>query len=177
MSKPGPSDESSAKKKKMTPAVWLATGLGVGLVTRAPGTVGGLWGIPLALAILQFPSVWMQIAVIGVICMAGIPLCSHAVADLGGKKDPGSIVFDEIASVPIVFLFLPAQRIASGSISQAWLTVAIGYALHRFFDILKPPPTRRLERLPSGLGIMADDWMAGIYACLVLNALMWAWPV
>ena len=87
------------------------------------------------------------------------------------KKDPGSIVFDEIASVPIVFLFLPAERFALESEGQIWPIVAIGYALHRFFDIWKPPPTHQLERLPGGLGIMADDWMAGVYACLVLNAL------
>ncbi|HEV3004666.1 MAG TPA: phosphatidylglycerophosphatase A, partial [Pirellulales bacterium] len=49
--------------------------------------------------------------------------------------------------------------------------VAAGFVLHRLFDITKPPPARALERLPSGLGIMADDWIAGMYANLTLHVL------
>ena len=172
MAKSHPTNGSSPKQHKTTPAIWLATGLGVGLITPAPGTVGGLWGIPLTLVILQLPSLWMQISVIVVICAAGIPICTRAAHDLGAKKDPGAICLDEIASVPIVFLFLPIEGSTSEPTGSLWPIIVTGYALHRFFDILKPPPTRQLEQLPAGLGVMADDWMAGIYACLVLNALI-----
>lgn len=74
-------------------------------------------------------------------------------------KDPGPVVWDEIATVPLVFVLAPA---ASGW----WL--AVGFGLHRLFDITKPWPCRRLERLPGGLGIMADDVAAAGYAAVVL---------
>ena len=154
---------------RRTLAVWLATGLGVGLVAPAPGTIGGLWGIPIAVAISHVPGWWLQITVIALLCAAGVPLCDRAVRDLGGVKDPGAIVFDEIASIPIVFLFLPAITV------NLWWVLVLGFALHRLFDITKPPPTRLLERLPGGLGVMADDWMAGIYSCAALNAVVSVW--
>jgi phosphatidylglycerophosphatase A len=109
----------------------------------------------------------MQAAVIAAVCAAGIPLCTAAARRLGGRKDPGSIVFDEIASLPITFFLVPLDRPA---------TVIAGFLLHRVFDILKPQPARALERLPDGLGIMADDWIAGLYSSLALHLLVWLNP-
>jgi phosphatidylglycerophosphatase A len=148
-------------------AVWLATGFWIGLIPFAPGTWGALWGIPLSWGVAQLPALWMQAAAIAVICAAGIPLCSAAARRLGGRKDPGSIVFDEIASLPITFFLVPLDRPA---------TVIAGFLLHRIFDILKPQPARALERLPEGLGIMADDWIAGLYSSLALHLLVWLNP-
>jgi phosphatidylglycerophosphatase A len=54
-----------------------------------------------------------------------------------------------------------------------WKLAVLGFALHRFFDILKPPPARQLERLPEGLGIMADDVMAAIYAAAMMLLISW----
>ena len=54
-----------------------------------------------------------------------------------------------------------------------WRVAIIGYTLLRLLDITKPPPARQLERLPEGLGVMADDWMAGIYASAAMAALAW----
>jgi phosphatidylglycerophosphatase A len=145
-------------------AVWIATGLGVGLVAPAPGTVGGLWGLPLAWALLQIPTPGGQLAAIGILGLLGVALCTRAMHALGGMKDPQAIVLDEIASVPIVFIGL------SGA--EPWVWVA-GYGLLRLFDISKPFPCKWLERLPAGWGIMADDWMAAIYAALALRGLLW----
>ncbi len=145
-------------------AVWVATGLGVGLIAPAPGTVGGLWGLPLAWAIVLIPSLWLRLAVIVIIGLASVPICTWAARRLGASKDPGAIVLDEIASVPIVFCAVPALNL------PVWI---VGYLLLRLFDISKPPPVNLLERLPSGWGIMADDMMAGIYAALSLQALLW----
>jgi phosphatidylglycerophosphatase A len=145
-------------------AVWFTTGLGIGLVAPAPGTVGGLWGLPLTWAILQIPSLGGQLATIGVLGLLSVALCTQAMQALGGNKDPQAIVLDEIASVPIVFIGL--------SNLEPWVWVA-GYLLLRVFDISKPPPCKRLERLPAGWGIMADDWMAAIYAALALRACLW----
>jgi phosphatidylglycerophosphatase A len=101
------------------------------------------------------------------ICALGVPVCTAAARRLGGKKDPGSIVLDEIASLPITFLLIPLT---------SWSVVLAGFLLHRLFDITKPPPARQFEALPEGLGIMADDWIAGLYSNLALRLLLWLAP-
>ena len=149
------------------PAVILATGIWLGRIPWAPGTLGTLLGLPLAWSISFIPAVWLQVIVIGVICLAGIPICTIAARQLGGLKDPGCIVLDEIASLPITFFLVPREIL-----QRPWVLI-VGFALHRLFDITKPPPARQLERLPTGLGIMADDWAAGVYSCLALHAILW----
>lgn len=149
------------------PLVFLACGLGLGYVRFAPGTVGTLLGLPLALAMGLLPW-WGQLPLIAAICLAGIPLCTYAAQRLNAK-DPGAIVFDEIASLPITFFLVSFARPAA----ELTAVLAAGFILHRIFDIAKPPPARRLEKLPRGLGIMADDWSAGAYSCLLLHALLW----
>ena len=145
-------------------AVILATGLGIGRIPWAPGTFGTLLGLPLAWAIGRLPNAGLQAAVIVAICAVGIPICTSAARRLRAK-DPGAIVLDEIASLPMTFFLVPFDNV--------WIIVA-GFLLHRLFDITKPPPARQLERLPEGLGIMADDWIAGLYSGVVLRLLMWS---
>ena len=154
----------------MGSAVWLATGGWIGLAPWAPGTFGSLWGVVLAWSIAQIPSLWIQVAVIVAVCGVGVPLCTAAARRMGGKKDPGSIVWDEIAAVPITFFLVPVQ-----AMSSLWV-LAAGFLLFRVMDIAKPPPARQIEQLPDGLGVMADDWIAGVYSCLVLHGLLW-WGV
>src|SRR4051812_31832197 len=146
-------------------AVWLATGLGVGLVAPAPGTSGAaIWGLPLAWAIGQLPGTGWQIGAILAVNLVGIPLATVAGRMLGGKKDNQAIIWDEIATMPIVFLLVPLTN---------WKVALLGFGAHRLMDITKPPPARQLEYLPDGLGVMADDWVAGIYACLLMGGLAW----
>jgi phosphatidylglycerophosphatase A len=135
------------------------------MVTPAPGTVGSLvWGLPLAWAIGQLPGIGSQLAAILILNLVGIPLATSAGRALGGEKDNQSIVWDEIMTVPVVFLFAPLT---------SWEIAVVGFLLHRLMDILKPPPARQLERLPEGLGVMADDWMASIYAAALMVGLVW----
>jgi len=138
----------------------------VGLIPFAPGTLGTLWGLLLAWGISRVPCVLLQVPLIVAVCALGIPLCSAAARKLG-KKDPGAIVWDEIASVPIAFFLVDAKSMNTP------LVMAAGFLLFRIFDIAKPPPARQLERLPNGLGVMADDWAAGVYACVALHLLLW----
>ena len=147
-----------------TPAVWLATGLGVGLVSPAPSTIGALWGLPLSWGISYLPGFGWRLLAILAVNLLGIPLATAAGRALGGKKDNQAICCDEFASMPIVFLITQLTN---------WKIGLAGYLLHRALDITKPPPARQLERLPEGLGVMADDWMAAIYACLLLAGLSW----
>lgn len=139
-------------------AVWIATGFGVGLVTPAPGTVGGLWGLPLAWAITRIPSTPWQVIVTLTVGLIAVNICSRAVRMIGGD-DPQEIVLDEIAVLPIVYL-------ASGLTN--WRVLWAGWLLFRLFDITKPLPARNLEKLPLGWGVIADDAAAAVYACFAL---------
>ena len=146
-------------------ALILATGLGIGMVPVMPGTFGTLLGLPLAWGLNR--SGWplpIELVAIVAIFLVGIPICDRA-ARLLGKKDPGCVVFDEIAAVPLLFLLV---RIT-------FSTAILGFVWFRIFDIAKPWPIRRLERLPGGLGIMIDDVMAAIYAGLALWLSVKAW--
>lgn len=146
-------------------SVWIATGFGLGLMAPAPGTFGtAVWGLPLAWAIHFLPGVGWQILVIGTLILVGIPIATAAGHTLGGEKDNQAIIWDEIATTPIVFLIV---RLVN------WKVAIAGFLLHRAMDISKPPPARQLERLPEGLGVMADDVIAAIYACLLLGGLNW----
>lgn len=156
---------------RSTLAIWLATGLGVSRGVPAPGTVGALWGVPLYLAIRQLPGPGWQIVAIATVVAIGVPLCGRAAADLvrlglaADAKDPQEITWDEFATVPIVYACAPGACTCA-----TWL--AIGFALHRLFDITKPWPCRRLERLPDGWGVMADDVAASLYAGAAFAALV-----
>ena len=147
----------------------LATGFGLGFSPIAPGTAGTLAGLPLAWGIAHLPSLGLQVVAILALSGFGIPLCTDAVRRLG-RKDPGCVVWDEIASLPITFFLVPLESWSHPAI------VLLGFVLNRVFDILKPPPARQLERLSEGLGVMADDWAAGVYSCLVLHAFLFWGP-
>lgn len=136
----------------------LATGLGFGAAPKGPGTVGSLWGPPLAFGMQQAGLAgWTWAAGALLIAIVGVPICGRAAAILD-KKDPGCVVFDEIAAFPLVFAWTEVT----------WETAILGFGLFRLFDIWKPQPIRRFERLPGGWGIMLDDLIAGMYAALAL---------
>jgi len=133
------------------------------LIPFAPGTFGSLWG-PIAFWFLSRAECSpMSLAICGAAFIAlGIPICTRA-AQVLDRKDPGSVVYDEMAAFWIVYA---PQLFAARALTP--LTAVAGFALFRVFDILKPFPCRRLERLPEGVGIMADDLAAGAYAAVLL---------
>ncbi len=145
-------------------AVWLATGLGLGLVTPAPGTFAGLWGLGVAAAIALISPLSAQLVVILLLVLVAIPVCGVAARALGSSGDPGAIVLDEIVALPIVFLGAPPT---------SWSILLTGYALFRVCDIAKPGLARSAEKLPGGLGIVADDCVAAFLACLLLHGAIW----
>jgi len=133
----------------------LATGLGTGYAPKAPGTFGSLLGPPLIWGVQAAGGtspVWTLLLGTGFF-LAGIPICNAGIRVLQ-LKDPPQVVFDEIAAFFWVFLLVPLNG----------LTAIGGFLLFRAFDILKPWPIRQVERLPRGLGIMADDAVAGLIA-------------
>jgi phosphatidylglycerophosphatase A len=144
-------------------AVWLATGVGIGLVTLAPGTIGGLWGLPLTWALGHWEPTVQKTAIVALVFVA-VAICTLAAKALGGDKDPQAVVLDEIVALPIAYWGVYDRSLA------VW---AAGFLLFRLFDITKPFPARQAERLPTGWGIVADDCIAAIYACLALHGLLW----
>lgn len=144
----------------------LACGLGTGYVPGVPGTLGTALGAVLTWAML--PLGWFAYAVVALILVAvGVPLSAWAARRLG-KEDPSQVVYDELVSMPIVFFLVSWQS------SDTWWVLLVGFLAHRVFDIAKPWPANRLEHLPSGWGIMADDVAAAVYAQVVLRAML-AW--
>lgn len=120
-----------------------------------PGTVGSLWGIPLGWMLGQGVPASGRL-ILGLLMFAvGVPLCDRA-ARLRNAKDPGSVVWDEIAAFPLMYAFVPIN----------WKTLILGFLLFRIFDIAKPPPVRQVERLGGGLGIMIDDTVAALWALI-----------
>jgi phosphatidylglycerophosphatase A len=89
---------------------------------------------------------------------------SDVVARVGGRKDPQIVVVDEVMGVWVTL---------AGATTLNWKSWLLAFALFRLFDIWKPPPVRQFERLQGGLGIVADDVMAGVYGALVLFAAGW----
>jgi len=144
--------------------VWIATGLGFGLVTPAPGTFAGLWGLGLAGAVALLSPIAAQIGVIVMLLLAAVLICDVAARAMGASGDPGAIVLDEIVVLPIVFLAGPPM---------SWTVLLTGYVLFRICDIWKPGLVRVAERLPGGLGIVADDAVAAVLANLLLQILVW----
>lgn len=141
--------------------VLLGTGLGVGFIPFAPGTFGSLWG-PLLIWGVQLAE-WSGpvIAIVAIsTTLIGIPICTRSASALG-KHDPGSVVYDEIAAFWIVYL-----PILILDIPMDWTLAGAGFVLFRIFDIAKPWPVCRLEKLPDGTGIMADDLAAGAFAAI-----------
>ena len=139
----------------------LATGFGFGFSRFMPGTVGALWGIPLAWGVIQLQSLAHQIVACIALTLLAVPICAAAEKQLGKGKDPGCIVADEYLTLPIVYLGLPFPP---------WVVLS-GFMLHRIFDITKPPPIRQLQSLKGGVGIVIDDFFAAFMA-LAINQLL-----
>jgi len=143
---------------------WIALGFGSGLSPVAPGTIGTLWAWVAWLAFAPWLPVWGRLALIGLGFVVGIWACGRT-ADALGVHDHGGIVWDEVVAFWLVLAFLPAGFAAQ----------CAAFLLFRFFDIVKPPPIRQLDRgVAGGFGIMLDDLLAAFYTLLVM-ALWRAW--
>jgi phosphatidylglycerophosphatase A len=172
-------------RKKPLAALIIGTGFGVGYLKPGPGTFGSLVGVILSIFftwwisarhILSFhgatdgpTSFWRSAWGIGytgyilifVVAAVGV-YSSTQMARWVNSKDPQFVVIDEVSGQLITYhIFL--------DLTLNWKAWLLGFLLFRLFDIWKPFPIRRLEKLPGGWGIMADDWLAGIYAAILLR--------
>jgi phosphatidylglycerophosphatase A len=176
---PPPGVPPSAMLYKPRFALFIATVCGLGYIPIAPGTFGSLVGVVLyrataPLIIRSAEDIWVNLGVtsFGVIhvSLIAIAVCfllavagvwaSNRVEKFSPTKDPQYVVIDEVSGQFLTYLLALAPL--------NWKYLLVGFILFRVFDIWKPFPARQAERLPGGWGIMADDWVAGIYAALGL---------
>jgi phosphatidylglycerophosphatase A len=141
------------------PVHFLALGFGAGLSPKAPGTMGTLVAVPLIMFIGSFG--WNALATAVVLMsVSGVYICDVSAKKLGVHDHPG-IVWDEFNGFAITMLAVPLT----------WYWMLAGFALFRFFDIVKPWPIREADHsLKGGLGIMLDDVIAGIFSGVLLYA-------
>ena len=140
------------------PIHFLALGFGTGLAPKAPGTAGTLAAIPLVWLALQ-TGTWGYLAITLLVVVSGVGICAFT-AKAMGEHDSPAIVWDEIAGYMVAFIGLPWN----------WQTIIAVFVLFRLFDIVKPGPIGWCDRnLKGGLGIMADDVVAGVATGLVIQ--------
>ena len=141
-------------------ASWIATCGPVGYLKKAPGTFGSLVGVVLVLITGNNISLFITLS----ICMFVVAVWSSGeVARSLNSHDPQTVVIDEVCGILVTFFMVPIH----------WKSVALGFALFRIFDILKPFPIRQIEKLPIGWGVMTDDVVAGLYANALLQFYCW----
>ena len=142
-------------------AVFLATAGYTGYFPFAPGTIGSAVGLVVYLIVWWAGAPLVEVALIAGLFAAGVWAGTIAERYFGGI-DPGPIVLDEVVGMLITLAFIPVNL--DGALA--------GFFLVRVFDVIKPFPAGRMEKLHGGLGVMADDAMAAIYANLCLRILI-----
>jgi phosphatidylglycerophosphatase A len=125
-------------------------------------TLATLLGVPLAIGLHAAVGWTWYIPVLAALWVIGVPICARS-ALLLGIDDPSEVTYDEVTSLPLVYFLAP---------SVSWQILLAGFFLHRFFDILKPLGVAKLDALHGGVGVMADDVLASIYALAVLQLLV-----
>lgn len=160
--------------------LWLAQGFGVGRIPKAPGTFGTVVGFGWFALLLLTGNIWLYL--LGTLLGLGLSvwLCGSGEKILK-KRDPGSVVFDEIAAVPVCFLgwilaniFL--RKVGFPSLDfffskNLFPTLGV-FVLFRLFDVWKPWPVRQSQNLPGGWGVTVDDALAAIYVNVVVLVIL-----
>jgi phosphatidylglycerophosphatase A len=141
-------------------AILIATGGGAGFLPKAPGTAGSAVGVLVYAVMVQSAAGTYIPHAILLVFLAGT-LAAHRTETLWGH-DSQRIVIDEVLGQMIAYSLSSRTQLSA-------VTVVAGFVLFRLFDIMKPFPIRRLERLPGGAGVIADDVGAGIYALVALT--------
>ncbi len=177
------SEAAPAAKRKPRLALFIATAAGLGYFPKAPGTFGSVAGIFLSVVVGWLASrttiaqislerdisFWTErywipggIVILATAVVAAVGVwASDRVANYSHQKDPQFIVIDEVSGQQLTYLLAFA-------VGGNWKYLLLGFILFRVFDIWKPFPARQAESLPGGWGIMADDWIAGVYAAIGL---------
>jgi len=145
--------------------LFIATCGYLGYVPVAPGTFGSAAGLVVFAAVRWSGSPALELAVIILLFAVGVWSANAAERHFGGV-DPAPVILDEVVGMLITLAFLPVH--ITGAV--------VGFLLFRLFDVVKPWPANRLEAVHGGLGVMADDAMAGVYGNVAMRLLVVALP-
>lgn len=137
---------------------WIATCFKVGYLPLAPGTWGSVFAILLWWAFLKNVNIYIFVILIIFSFLIGI-VASNIVIDQRGDADPSYIIIDELVGQWLALLFIP----------QEYFYIVISFISFRFFDIIKPWPISLIEKLPKGLGVMSDDFIAGLITLVLIQ--------
>ena len=146
-------------------AVFLASFGYVGYFPIAPGTAGSAAALVLFYALRWIGNPAIELGAIVAVFAIGV-WAAHGTEAALGRKDPGIVVIDEVLGMLITLAVLPVS---------IW-GVLVGFLLFRIFDVVKPFPAAQLEHLHGGMGIMADDAVAGLYSHVLLRVCIWLVP-
>lgn len=142
-------------------ALFISTFGYLGYAPVAPGTFGSAAGLAVFYVVRSADSVAAELAAIAVLFALGVWAGTVAERHFGGI-DPGPVVLDEVVGMLITLCLLPVNGVGA----------FVGFLLFRILDVLKPFPSARFEKLPGGLGVMADDGMAAIYGNLAMRGMI-----
>lgn len=137
--------------------LFLAAGFGAGYVPFAPGTAGTLVAIPIFFVLSSIPFPLYGLTILTFFFLAS--WISGEAQRYWGRKDHPRIVIDEILGFLITMLWVP----------KTLLFIILGFFLFRFFDIVKLPPIRLMEKVKGGYGVVLDDVVAGVYSNIILQ--------
>lgn len=141
----------------------LATWFGCGLAPQAPGTVGTLGAIPLVMAFSYLNTLHYMIATVTFAVLAIFVAHLYELMNGAGQHDRQEIVIDEVAGFLVTMTWVPLD----------WRYLLVGFVVFRFFDALKPFPISYIDRnIKGGVGVVADDLVAGILSNIILQALL-----
>ncbi|WP_031498740.1 phosphatidylglycerophosphatase A [Bryobacter aggregatus] len=141
----------------------IATSFYAGYTPKAPGTAGALFGVLLVYLLHRYAFfIDIHFALLSAVLLLPSIWASNQMIDTLQLKDPQCIVIDEVLGQVIAF---------TAVVQYSWLSYLVAFLLFRAFDIWKPFPVNMFEKLPRGLGVMADDLMAGVYAAFVIYLL------
>lgn len=142
----------------------------VGRWGRAPGTNGTVLGLVLYTVVFFRLSLPAQLILAALLIGIALLLCDEGERRMA-KRDPGEMILDEVVAIPLCFIGMEGIMAQTGAV---WLYMLAGFALFRFFDILKPFGISRLQSYPGGTGVVVDDLAAAIATNLTLRLLLFA---
>ena len=147
-------------------ALLIATCGYVGFAPVAPGTFGSAAGVALVYLVRAFEAgPWVEPLLIVALFAAGVWAAASTERQLG-NTDPGPVVIDEVVGMLVTVMWIPVTPLGA----------LVGFLVFRVLDVVKPWPSRQFESLHGGMGIMADDVMAGVYGHLLMRGLVLAAP-
>jgi phosphatidylglycerophosphatase A len=148
---------------------------GLGLLRPASGTWGSLPPAALAFLMARLGCPAWQVSLAMALVVIAASVATVRFGDLGerifGKKDPGSVVSDEVAGQALTLIWLPWGI----GFREDFSLAAAGFLLFRVLDIVKPPPARGIQSRSGGWGILLDDLVAAVYGAIAMSALAWWW--